>query len=146
MTFPVLCRSKDPFAEKTVALRLLGSVVYGLRSFHNAVRPGSDLFGGRQEEVLYFTKYIVIDSGNTELVKKQLLTEKEYADMREKYEDDFVAEMGAEAVKELLDEYNPDRYASSFLRLIYRTSSVYLVLEITSPTAKLSFSALSDIT
>ena len=64
----------------------------------------------RLEEVLYFTKYIVIDSGNTELVKKQLLTEKEYADMREKYEDDFVAEMGAEAIKELLDEYNPDRY------------------------------------
>ena len=64
----------------------------------------------RLEEVLYFTKYIVTDSGNTELVKKQLLTEKEYADMREKYEDDFVAEMGAEAIKELLDEYNPDRY------------------------------------
>ncbi len=64
----------------------------------------------RLEEVLYFTKYIVIDGGNTELVKKQLLTEKEYMDMREKYEDDFVAEMGAEAIKELLDEYNPDRY------------------------------------
>ncbi len=64
----------------------------------------------RLEEVLYFTKYIVTDSGNTELVKKQLLSEKEYADMREKYEDDFVAEMGAEAIKELLDEYNPDRY------------------------------------
>ncbi len=64
----------------------------------------------RLEEVLYFTKYIVIDSGNTELVKKQLLSEKEYADMREKYEDDFDAEMGAEAVKELLDEYNPARF------------------------------------
>ena len=64
----------------------------------------------RLEEVLYFTKYIVIDGGNTELVKKQLLSEKEYMDMREKYEDDFVAEMGAEAIKELLDEYNPDRY------------------------------------
>ena len=70
----------------------------------------------RLEEVLYFTKYIVIDSGNTELVKKQLLTEKEYADMREKYEDDFVAEMGAEAVKELLDEYNPDRYDNYIMK------------------------------
>ena len=38
----------------------------------------------RLEEVLYFTKYIVIDPGSTELMKKQLLTEKEYADMREK--------------------------------------------------------------
>ena len=64
----------------------------------------------RLEEVLYFTKYIVVDPGNTELVKKQLLTEKEYLDMREKYEDDFVAQMGAEAVLELLEEYNPDRF------------------------------------
>ena len=64
----------------------------------------------RLEEVLYFTKYIVIDPGSTELMKKQLLTEKEYADMREKYEDDFYADMGAEAVYELLEEYSHDRY------------------------------------
>ena len=64
----------------------------------------------RLEEVLYFTKYIVIDAGNTELMKKQLLTEKEYADMREKYEDDFYADMGAEAISELLEEYSHDRY------------------------------------
>lgn len=69
----------------------------------------------RLEEVLYFTKYIVVDPGNTELVKKQLLTEKEYLDMREKYEDDFVAQMGAEAILELLEEYNPDRY-DNFIR------------------------------
>ena len=64
----------------------------------------------RLEEVLYFTKYIVIDPGSTELMKKQLLTEKEYADMREKYEDDFYADMGAEAINELLEEYSHDRY------------------------------------
>ncbi|MCM1479686.1 MAG: hypothetical protein NC085_08265, partial [Muribaculaceae bacterium] len=64
----------------------------------------------RLEEILYFTKYIVIDPGNTELIKKQLLTEKEYSDMREKYEDDFYADMGAEAVSELLEEYSHDRY------------------------------------
>ena len=58
----------------------------------------------RLEEVLYFTKYIVTDPGNTVLLKKQLLTEKEYIDMREKYEDDFKAEMGAEAIKKLLME------------------------------------------
>ena len=49
----------------------------------------------RLEEVLYFTKYIVVDPGNTELEKYALLSEKEYLDMREKYEDDFNAEMGA---------------------------------------------------
>ena len=63
----------------------------------------------RLEEVLYFTKYIVIDPGDTELVKKQLLTEKEYCDMREKYEDAFDAEMGAEAVKKLLMEIDLDK-------------------------------------
>ncbi len=78
----------------------------------------------RLEEVLYFTKYIVIDSGNTELVKKQLLTEKEYSDMREKYEDDFVAEMGAEAIKELLEEYDPDRYDNYIIQHIDGFSKV----------------------
>ncbi|MCD7731422.1 MAG: DNA-directed RNA polymerase subunit beta' [Oscillospiraceae bacterium] len=78
----------------------------------------------RLEEVLYFTKYIVLDGGNTELVKKQLLTEKEYMDMREKYEDDFVAEMGAEAIKELLEEYNSDRYDSFIMKNLDAFSKV----------------------
>ena len=72
----------------------------------------------RLEEVLYFTKYIVTDPGNTELLKKQLLSEKEYTDMREKYEDDFVAEMGAEAISELLEEYSHDRYDNYILQHI----------------------------
>ena len=63
-----------------------------------------DISPRRLEEVLYFAKYIVIDPGSTVLEKGQLLSEKEYADMREKYEDDFKAAMGAEAIKELLKE------------------------------------------
>ncbi len=58
----------------------------------------------RLEEVLYFTKYIVTDPGNTSLMKKQLLSEKDYQEAREKFEDDFKAGMGAEAVQELLKE------------------------------------------
>ena len=54
------------------------------------------------EKVLYFSRYIVTDPGDTELEKNQILSEKEYLDMREKYEDDFKAGMGAEAIKELL--------------------------------------------
>lgn len=61
------------------------------------------------EKVLYFASYIVIDPGNTPLEKKQLLTEKEYRDMREKYEDDFKADMGAEAIKELLSEIDLEK-------------------------------------
>ncbi len=64
----------------------------------------------RLEEILYFTKYIVTNPGNTELEKKQLLSEKEYIDAREKYGDDFEAGMGAEAIKVLLQEYSCDRY------------------------------------
>ena len=72
----------------------------------------------RLEEVLYFTKYIVTDPGNTELVKKQLLSEKEYLSFVEKYGDDFKAEMGAEAIKKLLNEYDPARYDTQKNRLI----------------------------
>jgi DNA-directed RNA polymerase subunit beta' len=61
------------------------------------------------EKVLYFASYIVIDEGNTPLEKRQLLTEKEYRDMREKYEDDFKAGMGAEAIRELLTEIDLDK-------------------------------------
>ena len=63
------------------------------------------------EKVLYFASYIVIDPGTTPLEKKQLLTEKEYRDMREKYEDDFKAAMGAEAIKELLTEIDLEKLA-----------------------------------
>ena len=54
------------------------------------------------EKVLYFASYIVTDPGDCPLTRNQILSEKEYRDMREKYEDDFKAGMGAEAVKELL--------------------------------------------
>ena len=56
------------------------------------------------EKVLYFASYIVTDPGDCPLTKYQILSEKEYRDMREKYEDDFKAAMGAEAIKELLEE------------------------------------------
>ncbi len=56
------------------------------------------------EKVLYFGSYIVIDPGFTPLQKCQILSEKEYRDMREKYEDDFDAGMGAEAIKKLLQD------------------------------------------
>ena len=71
-----------------------------------------DISPKRLEEVLYFTKYIVVDPGDTVLTKGQLLTEKDYADMKERYEDDFRAEMGAEAIKELLSEIDLDKLSA----------------------------------
>ena len=61
------------------------------------------------EKVLYFAAYIVTDPGFTPLEEKQLLSEKEYRDMRERYEDEFKAAMGAEAVKELLEKIDLEK-------------------------------------
>ena len=66
----------------------------------------------RLEEVLYFTKFIVLDPGNTELVPKQLLTDKEYHSYREKYGDEFEAGMGAEAIQKLLKQIDLDELAA----------------------------------
>ena len=65
------------------------------------------------EKVLYFASYIVIDPGDCPLKKYQVLSEKEYRDMREKYENDFTAGMGAEAVKALLEELDLDELSVS---------------------------------
>ena len=72
-----------------------------------------DISPKRLEEVLYFTKYIVIDPGEAkELSKNQLLEEKEYANFRTKYGSDFKAGMGAEAIKELLQEIDLEKLSN----------------------------------
>jgi len=63
------------------------------------------------EKVLYFATYIVIDEGDTPLKKNQILTEKEYREMREKYEDDFRAGMGAEAIRDLLADIDIEKFS-----------------------------------
>ncbi len=64
------------------------------------------------EKVLYFASYIVIDPGKTLLEKKQVLTEKEYKEAHERYGDKFRAGMGAEAIRELLQEIDMDSLAA----------------------------------
>ncbi|WP_125981934.1 DNA-directed RNA polymerase subunit beta' [Loigolactobacillus iwatensis] len=61
------------------------------------------------EEIIYFASYVVIESGNTALEKKQLLTESEYREKYEQYGHEFKAKMGAEAIKELLDDVDLDK-------------------------------------
>uniref|UniRef100_A0A7C5V4J7 DNA-directed RNA polymerase subunit beta' n=1 Tax=Caldicellulosiruptor owensensis TaxID=55205 RepID=A0A7C5V4J7_9FIRM len=62
------------------------------------------------EKVLYFAAYVVIDPGDVpNLEKKQILSEKEYRELKEKYGDRFKAGMGAEAIKELLKEIDLDK-------------------------------------
>ena len=65
------------------------------------------------ENVLYFSQYIVTDPGDCrDLAKYQCLGESEYNDMREKYEDDFEAGMGAESIKKLLEEIDLDELSN----------------------------------
>ncbi|MDR2808457.1 MAG: DNA-directed RNA polymerase subunit beta' [Spirochaetaceae bacterium] len=62
--------------------------------------------------ILYFEKYVVIDSGDTELKKMQLLTEDEYYEAQEQFGGGFTAGMGAEAVQTLLENLNLDVIAA----------------------------------
>ena len=75
------------------------------------------------EKVLYFAAYIVTDPGDAPLALNQVLTEKEYRDMREKYEDDFKAGMGAEAVKELLEQIDLDKLSNQLREELKNASS-----------------------
>ena len=80
------------------------------------------------ERVLYFAAYVVIDPGETVLSKKQLLTEAEYREYRDKYDalfkagKGFKAEMGAEAIKKLLDEIDLEELAAQLRRDLHSSS------------------------
>ena len=74
------------------------------------------------ERVLYFARYIVIDAGNTPLEPKQLLTDAEYKSAREKYEDDFKAGMGAEAIRELLKAIDLDELSKDLREKLAESS------------------------
>ena len=75
------------------------------------------------EKVLYFSSYIVLQPGDTPLVKKQILSEQEYRDNRKKFGKAFKAGMGAEAIKELLRETDLAALAGEIRAEILNTSS-----------------------
>ena len=75
------------------------------------------------ERVIYFASYIVIDKGETGLTKGQVLSEKEYHEAEEKYgRGSFRAEMGAEAIRELLAEIDLDKLASKLKKELEKAS------------------------
>ena len=75
------------------------------------------------ESVLYFGAYIVLDDGGIpEIKKKQTLTEKEYLDLKEKYGNDFRAEMGAEAIKELLMEIDLEQLSAELKKDLHESN------------------------
>ena len=76
------------------------------------------------ERVLYFEAFLVTDSGNTPLIKKQLLTEEMYFDALDEYGDDeFVAKMGAEAIQDVLSEMQLEKEAANLREEALTTKS-----------------------
>ena len=71
-----------------------------------------DLSPRTLEKVLYFASYIVLDAGSTDLSVKQVLSEQEYQDAREKYGSSFRVGMGAEAILELLQAIDLEKDAA----------------------------------
>ena len=81
------------------------------------------------EKILYFASYVVIDPKETSLLKKQLLSEKEYREAVDKCgEESFVAGMGAEAVQELLGEIDLESQSKE-LKEELKTSRFWLCKE-----------------
>jgi DNA-directed RNA polymerase subunit beta' len=77
------------------------------------------------ERVLYFEAYVVIDAGDTPLEEKQILSEEEYREGREEYGEAFVAQMGAEGIRDLLERLDLDEMAAE-LRMIMRTETAIM--------------------
>ena len=75
------------------------------------------------EKVIYFASYIVLDKGTTDLVKCQVLTEKEYREAEEKYgRGSFTAKMGAEAIRTLLQEVDLDKLSAKLKKDLEKAS------------------------
>lgn len=74
------------------------------------------------EKVLYFASYVVVDPGDTGLMKKQLLSENEYREARERYGNSFTALMGAEGIKKLLEEIDLEQLAEELRKEVREVS------------------------
>ncbi len=76
------------------------------------------------EAILYYDSYIVVDPGDTDLEKGQVLTEAEYQQYREEYGDDFIAEMGAAPIQKLLAELDIEELSVTLRTLIETEKSL----------------------
>src|SRR5881296_1670542 len=82
-----------------------------------------DMSARQLERVIYYEDYIVIDPGKTPLQKAQLLNEVEYREAQEQYGEDFVAGMGAEAIKKLLAEIDLNKLNKELEKAMSATKS-----------------------
>ena len=77
------------------------------------------------ERVLYFEAYVVLDPGDTTLEDKQILTEEDYREAKEEFGEAYVAKMGAEAIRSLLEVLDLDDKAAE-LRMVMRTETAIM--------------------
>ena len=82
-----------------------------------------DMTASSLERVLYYEDYIVTDPGETPLKERQLLSEADYREAREKYGDDFSAKMGAEGIRELLAKIDLQSLLEELEEQIQKTKS-----------------------
>ena len=83
------------------------------------------------EKVIYFQDYVITEPGTTPMKRKQILTEEEYRDARQKYGETFVAEMGAESVKKLLNQIDMPAEGLKVRADIEKTSSKQKIKDLT---------------
>ena len=100
--------------ERTGHIELAAPVshIWYYRSVPSRMGLLLDLQVASLRSVLYYEKYIVIDPGDTDLKKLQLLSEDEYMEAEDRYGQSFTAGMGAEAIKTLLENLNLDELAA----------------------------------
>lgn len=100
--------------ERTGHIQLAAPVshIWYYRSVPSRMGLLLDMQVAQLRSVLYYEKYIVIDPGDTDLKRMQLLTEDEYLEARERYGETFNADMGAQAIKTLLQSIDLDSLAA----------------------------------
>ncbi|HTW87808.1 MAG TPA: DNA-directed RNA polymerase subunit beta' [Candidatus Binataceae bacterium] len=97
--------------------------IWFLRSLPSRIGTLIDMTLKELEKVLYFECYVVTDAGETPLTHKELLTERKYREAREQYGDSFKADMGAEAIRQLLSQLNLDQLAEELRAEMKNTAS-----------------------
>src|SRR5690242_353104 len=97
--------------------------IWFLRSLPSRIGTLVDMTLKELEKVLYFESYVVLDPGETPLQAKELLTERKYREAREQYGESFKADMGAEAIRTLLEQLNLDQAAEELRAEMKATAS-----------------------
>ena len=105
--------------------------VWFLRGVPSRIGTLLDMTIRQLEKVLYFEDYIVIDSGNTPLKEKELLSEEDYRKNISEYGNKFNAGMGAEAVRELLRRVNLETLSNELKVKIDSVTSIGMKRKLT---------------